>query len=157
MLNLVFLAHDVRVPAGADAVVLLGLPIAQLAVELVGCGVHGVSARFVLITVVIVEDGGFPDGHADDRVPVLVRASGAPVAVAALRPEQDGGNVVDFVGGLGAGTLLGDASALAPPVAGVQDEREEENQKQEGNEASLDGKQEKRNRECEGSTVGRQL
>jgi len=129
VLNVVVLAQDARVPSDAnvDAIVLLGLPIAQLGVELVGRGVERVSTCVLLVAVVIVENGGFPNGHADDRVPMLVCAPGAPVAVAALWPEQNRRNVVDLVGGLGAGTLLGDASALAPSVAGVQDEGEEEN------------------------------
>lgn len=139
MLHVVLFAHHVRVAADADVhpVVVQDLPVAHLVVELVGRGVQRVPAGVVLVAVVVVEDGGLADGHPDDGAAVLVGVAGAAVAVAALRPQQDGGDVVDLVGGLGAGALLGDAAALAPPVAGVQDEGEEEDQQEEGDEASL--------------------
>lgn len=125
MLNLVILAHHVRV-SNVDPVVLLDLPVVQLVVELVGRGVVRVSAGVLLVAVVVIEDGGLADGHADDRAPVLVCVPGTPVAVPALGPEQNGGDVVDLMGGLGARALLGDAATLAPPVARIQDEGEEE-------------------------------
>ena len=156
MLKLVVLAHHVCVSPDADvhSVVLLQLPVAQLVVELVGRGVQRVSPLVVLVAVVVVQDGGLADGHADDGAAVLVGAPRAPVAVAALGPEQDGGDVVDLVSGLGAGALLGDAAPLAPPVAGVQHQGEEENQEQEGDEASLDGDIKKRERRHEGRAGG---
>ena len=146
MLKLVLLAHHVRVSPDANvySVVLLQLPVVQLVVELVGRGVERVSPLVVLVAVVVVQDGGLADGHADDGAAVLVGATRAPVAVAALRPQQDGGDVVDLVSGLGAGALLGDAAPLAPPVAGVQHQGEEENQEQERDEASLDGEMQKK-------------
>lgn len=121
MLNVIFLAHHVCVSSNADvySVVLLHLSIIHLVVELVGRGVKRVPALVLLVAVVIVENGGLADGHADDGAAVLVGAPRGPVAVAALRSEQDGGDVVDLVGGLGAGAFLGDAATLAPPVAGV--------------------------------------
>lgn len=136
MLQLVVLAH-VRV-SNIHPVVLVELPIVQLVVQLVGGGVERVPAVLVLVAVVIVQNGGLADGHPDDGAAVLVRAAGAAVAVAALRPQQDGGDVVDLVGGLRAGALLGDAAALAPSVAGVQDEGEEKDQEEECDEASLE-------------------
>lgn len=92
----------------------------------------------VLVAVVVVQDGGFADGHPDDGAAVLVRAAGGAVAVAALRPQQDGGDVVDLMGGLRAGALLGDTATLAPSVAGVQDEGEEEDQEEECDQATLE-------------------
>lgn len=58
---------------------------------------------------------------------MLVSASRAPVAVTALGSQQNRRNIVDLMGSLGAGALLGDAAALAPSVAGIEDEGEEEN------------------------------
>lgn len=136
VLQLVVLAH-VRM-CNIKPVVLVELPIVQLVVQLVGGGVERVAAVLVLLAVVIVQNGGLADGHPDDGAAVLVRAAGAAVAVAALRPQQDGGDVVDLVGGLRAGALLGDAAALAPSVAGVQDEGEEKDQEEECDEASLE-------------------
>lgn len=136
MLQLVVLAH-VRV-CGVNPVVLVELPVVQLVVQLVGGGVERVPAVLLLVAVVIVQNGGLADGHPDDGGAVLVRAAGAAVAVAALRPQQDGGDVVDLVGGLRAGALLGDAAALTPSVAGVQDEGEEKDQEEECDEASLE-------------------
>lgn len=95
-------------------------------------------AVVVLVAVVVVQDGGLADRHPDDGAAVLVRAAGGAVAVAALRPQQDGGDVVDLVGGLRAGALLGDTATLAPSVAGVQDEGEEEDQEEERDQASLE-------------------
>lgn len=126
MLNLVLLAHHVRM-SGVNSTVLLDLPIAELGVELVGRGVQRVSTWVVFVAVVIIKYGGLADGHTDDRAPVLVCVSRAPVAVTALGSKQDRGNVVDLVGGLRACALLGDTATLAPSVAGVQDEGEEEN------------------------------
>lgn len=126
LLNIVFFAHRVRVPSNVKSIILQDISIAEL-VELVGRGVQRVPPSVLVVTVVIIENGGFPDGHSNDRAAVLVISSGAPVAVATLRTQQDGGNVVDLVGGLGAGALLGDPTTLAPSVAGVQDKGEEEN------------------------------
>lgn len=81
----------------------------------------------VLVAVVIIKNGGLADGHTNDGASMLVCASRAPVAVTALGSEQNRGNVVDLVGGLRARALLGDAATLAPSVAGIQDEGEEEN------------------------------
>lgn len=129
MLKFFFLAHDVRVSPDADVhpVVVVELPVAQFVVQLVGRGVQRAPDGVVLVAVVVVQDRGLADGHADDGAAVLVGVPGAPVAVAALRSEQDGGDVVDLVGGLRAGALLRDAAALAPSVAGVQHQGEEEN------------------------------
>lgn len=136
MLQLVVLAH-VRM-CSVNPVVLVELPVVQLVVQLVGGGVERVPAVLLLVAVVIVQNGGLADGHPDDGGAVLVRAAGAAVAVAALRPQQDRGDVVDLVGGLRAGALLGDAAALTPSVAGVQDEGEEKDQEEECDEASLE-------------------
>lgn len=136
VLQLVVLAH-LRMP-DINPVVLVELPIVQLVVQLVGGGVERVPAVLILVAVVIVQNGGLADGHPDDGAAVLVRAAGAAVAVAALRPQQDGGDVVDLVGGLRAGALLGDAAALTPSVAGVQDKGEEKDQEEECDEASLE-------------------
>lgn len=138
MLDLVVLAQHVAVPH-VEPVVLVRFPVGQLDVKLVGRGVERVSARLVLVAVVVVQDGRLADGHADDGAAVLVvAAAGAAVAVAALRPQQHGGDVVDLVRGLGAGALLRDAAALAPSVAGVEDEGEEEDEEEERDEASLE-------------------
>lgn len=134
--QLVVRAH-VRASA-IQPVVLVELPVVQLVVELAGGGVERVPAVIVLVAVVVVQDGGLADGHPDDGAAMLVRTAGAAVAIAALRPQQDGGDVVDLVGGLRAGALLGDTATLAPPVAGVQDEREEEDQEEERDQASLE-------------------
>lgn len=58
---------------------------------------------------------------------MLVGSSGTPVAVATLRSQENGGDVMDLVGGLGAGTFLGYTATLAPSVTRIQDEGEEEN------------------------------
>lgn len=58
---------------------------------------------------------------------MLMSASRAPVAVTALGSKQNRGNVMDLVGGLGAGTLLGDTATLAPSMACIQNKGEEEN------------------------------
>lgn len=135
VLQFVIRAH-VRASA-IQPVVLVELPVVQLVVELVGGGVERVPAVVVLIAVIVVQDGGLADGHPDDGGAVLVRAAGAAVAVAALRPQQDGGDVVDLVGGLRAGALLRNTATLAPSVAGVQDQGEEEDQEEERDQASL--------------------
>lgn len=136
VLQFVIRAH-VRASA-VHPVVLVELPVIQLVVELVRGGVERVPAVVVLVAVVVVQDGGLADGHPDDGGAVLVRAAGAAVAIAALRPQQDGGDVVDLVGGLCAGALLRDTATLAPSVAGVQDEGEEEDQEEERDQASLE-------------------
>lgn len=135
VLQFVIRAH---VSASAiQPVVLVELPVVQLVVELVGGGVERVPAVVVLVAVIVVQDGGLADGHPDDGGAVLVRAAGAAVAVAALRPQQDGGDVVDLVGGLRAGALLRNTATLAPSVAGVQDQGEEEEEEEERDQASL--------------------
>lgn len=118
-------------------VVLVELPVIQLVVELVRGGVERVPAVVVLVEVIVVQDGSLADGHPNDRGAMLVRAAGAAVAIAALRPQQDGGDVVDLVGGLRAGALLRNTATLAPSVASVQDEGEEEDQEKERDQASL--------------------
>ena len=151
----VLLAHGVRVysvkvqllPVGL-AVVLLQprLAIAQvqvLVVQLVGGGVVREPHQVVLVAVVVVQDGGLADGHADDRVAVLVLAPGRgppAVAVPALGPQQHRGDVVDLVRGLGAGTLLRHAAPLAPAVAGVEHQGEEKDEEEEGDQSPLRGK-----------------
>lgn len=126
MLKLLLLVHDVCVSSDVHSVVLLNPAIVQLVVELVRCRVMRVSTWVFVIAVIIIEYGGLANRHADHRAAVLVGASRAPVAVAALRTEQNRGDVVDLVGGLGAGALLRDTPTLAPSVTGVQDKREEE-------------------------------
>lgn len=121
VLQFFFLAQDVSVPTDSDSIVLLDLPVAQFVVELVGGGVQRACHWVLLVTVVVIENGGLADGHADDRAAVLVSVSGPPVAVAALGPQQDGGDVVDLVRGLSAGAFLRDAATFAPSMAGVQD------------------------------------
>lgn len=96
------------------------------------------STWILLVTVVIIKNRGFADGHTNDRASMLVRASRAPVAVTALGSEQNRGNVVDLMGGFCACALLWDTATLAPSVAGIQDEGKEENQEKECNEASLE-------------------
>lgn len=112
---------DIRVPSVANAVVLLDQPVAHFVVQLIGGGVQRAYPRVVLVAIVIVEDGRLSDGHADDGAAVLVRAARASVAVAALGAQQYRRDVVNLVGGLRAGALLGDPATLAPSVAGVQD------------------------------------
>lgn len=116
MLDLVVLAHHVSLP-NVNSVVILGLTIIQLRVELVGRRVKGVSTWVLLVTVVIIKNGGLTYGHSNDRASMLVCVSRAPVAVTALGSKQNRRNVVDLMGGLGTGTLLGDTTALAPSVA----------------------------------------
>lgn len=126
MLDIVVFEDHVRVPTNTnvDPVIVQDVPIAELVVELVGCGVMRVSASVLVIAVVIIENRGFSNGHSDDGAAVLLSASGPPVAVTTLRPEQNGGYVVDLMRGLCTGALLGDPTTLAPSVAGVQDECE---------------------------------
>lgn len=69
---------------------------------------------------------------------MLVCASRTPVTVTALRSEQNGGNVVDLMCGLGTCTLLGDTATLAPSMAGIQHKGEKEDKEEECYEASLD-------------------
>ncbi len=126
MLDLVILAHYISV-RNVNSILLMELSVTQLVVELVGRGVKRVSALVLLVAVVIIKNGGLADRHADDGAPMLVSVSRAPVAVTTLRSEQNRGNVVDLMGGFRARTLLGDPAALAPSVAGIQDEGEEEN------------------------------
>lgn len=152
VLQLAVLAH-VRMP-NINPVVLVGLPVVQLIVELVGGGVERVPTVVLLVAVVIVQNGGLTDGHPDDGAAVLVRVAGAAVAVAALRPQQDGRDVVDLVGGLRAGALLGDAAALAPTVAGVQDEGEEKDQEEECDETSLEEAARNKSIRNQGGTQG---
>lgn len=117
VLQLIVRAHVCA--SAIHSVVLMQVPVIQLIVKLVGGGVERVPPVVVLITVVVVQDGGLADRHPDDGAAVLVSAAGAAVAVTTLRPQQDRGDVVDFVGGLRAGALLGDTAAFAPSVAGV--------------------------------------
>jgi len=140
MLYIIVLADHVSMSSNAnvDSIVIQDLPVAELVVELVGCGVTRVPASIFLVTVVIIENWGLSNWHSDDRAAMLMSASGAPVAVTALLTEQNGRNVVDLMGGLSTGTLLRDPATFAPSMTGIQDKREEENQEQEGNEASLD-------------------
>lgn len=128
MCNLVLIAHHVSVSSHAHvySIVFLALPIIQLVVQLIRRGVMRVSTLVILIAVVIIQDGRLSNGHADDGASMLVCPSGASVAVAALGPQQHRGNVVDLMSGLSAGALLRDSAPLAPPVARVQDEGEEE-------------------------------
>lgn len=136
MLQLIVRAH-VRASA-IHSVVLMEVPVIQLVVELVGGGVERVPAVVVLIAVVVVQDGGLTDRHPNDGAAVLVRAAGAAVAVTALRPQQNGGDVVDLMGSLRAGALLGDTATFAPSVTGVQDEGEEKDQEEKCDQASLE-------------------
>lgn len=156
MLQLIVHAH-VRASA-IHPVLLVELPVIQFVVELAGGGVERMPTVVVLVAVVIIQDGGLADGHPNDGAAMLVRAAGATVAVTALRPQQDGGDVVDLVGGLRAGALLGNTATLAPSVAGVQDEGEEEDQEEERNQASLEeAATEKRELEKPGGAQGQQL
>lgn len=123
MLNLVILAHHVWM---SDPIVFVDLPVTELGVQLVGCRVEGVSTRVLLITVVIIENRGLTDRHADDRASMLVCVSRAPVGVTTLGSQQNRGDVVYLVGGLCACALLRDTATLAPSMAGIQDESEEE-------------------------------
>ena len=111
-------------------------PIAQLVVDLVGCGGVCVSHLIVLITVIVIKDGGLPDGHANNRT--VLELPGAPEAVPTLGPQQHRGDVVDLMGGLCAGAFLGDTSALAPAVTCVQHQGEEEDEEEESDQASLE-------------------
>lgn len=80
----------------------------------------------LVITVVIVKNWSLTNRHSNDRAAMLVCASRTPITVTALRSEQNGGNVVDLMCGLGTCTLLGDTATLAPSMAGIQHKGEKE-------------------------------
>lgn len=97
----------------AEVFIHLDLPIQQLA------------GLLIIIAVTVIQDGRLTDGHANDRA-VLVGAS-CPEPVPGLGwSEQNRGNVVDLVGGLSAGALLGRSASTAPALTSVHDQNEKE-------------------------------
>lgn len=127
--DIVILAHDVCMSSNANinSIFIENLPIVELVVELVGCGVKRVSNSILVIAIVIIKNGSLANRHSDDRAAMLVSAPGAPVTVTALRTQQDGGDVVDLMGGFCAGTFLWNPATLTPSMTGIQDQGEEEN------------------------------
>lgn len=109
----------------------------HLAAKLILAGdMVGPTGRVLLFFIVIViQDGGLADGHADDGV-VGLQPGGAE-ALAGLGAQQHRGDVVDLVRGFRAGALLGDAAALLPAPLGVQRHCEHQQQQQQSNEAAL--------------------
>ena len=111
--------------------------VGHLTAKLILTGdVVGPPGRVLLLLVVIViQDGGLPDGHADDGI-VGLQPGGAE-AFPGLGAQQHGGDVVDLVSGFRAGALLGDAATLLPAPLGVQRHSEHQQQQQQCNEATL--------------------
>lgn len=111
--------------------------VGHLAAKLVLAGdVIGPPGRVLLLFIVIViQDGGLPDGHADHGVVGL--QPGGTEAFAGLGAQQHRRDVVDLVRGFRAGALLGDAATLLPAPLGVQRHREHQQQQQQRDEATL--------------------
>ena len=141
----ILLAHHIHM-APNDAIVVVHLPITQVVVDLVGRGVERghLDIWIILIAVIVVEDGCLTNGHANDGATLLVGVSGATVTVSALWPEQDRGDVVDLMCSLSARTLLWNTATFAPPMTSVKNQSEEQNEKEKGNEASLENTHKRR-------------
>lgn len=92
----------------------------------------------LLLIVIIIQDGGLPDGHSNDRI-VSLQPRGAE-AFPGLGPQQHGRDVVNLMRGFRACALLGDATALLPAPLGVQSHSEHQQQKQQCNESTLEQK-----------------
>lgn len=86
-----------------------------------------------------VQNGRFPDAEGAAGVGPL--AARIPQALAGLAPHQHRRDVVDLVGRLGAGALLGlrNPTTFAPAPAGVEDQHQAQDGEQEGNHAALLG------------------
>lgn len=109
----------------AHVIVQMNLPVQQL------------SRLLVLLAVAVVQDGRLADGHADDRG--VLEGSGATETVTTLRgSQQNGGDVVDLMSGLGAGALLRSAATPTPALTGVQDQREEKDEEKKSDQTTLD-------------------
>lgn len=109
----------------------------HLAAKLIlpGAGFCPLRRLLLLLVLVVIQDGGLADGHADDRV-VGLQARVAE-ALSGLGAQQHRGDVVDLVGGLGAGTLLRDAAALVPAPLGVQSHCEDQEEQEQSDQPTL--------------------
>lgn len=122
----------------------------HLAAKLIlpGAGLCPPRRLLLLLVLVVVQDGGLSDGHPNDGV-VGLQARVAEV-LPGLGAQQHRGDVVDLVGGLGAGALLRDAAALVPAPLGVQGHHEHQQQQQQRDQPALQRHQ----RAPSGSTEG---
>lgn len=93
----------------------------------------------LLLLLLPVQNGRLPD--AEGSAGVWSLAAGVPQALAGLTSHQHRRDVVDLVGRLGAGALLGlrDPTTFAPAPAGVQDQDQTQDGQQEGDHPALVG------------------
>lgn len=69
-----------------------------------------------------------------------------PEPISRLRwSEENRRDVVDLVGGLSAGTLLGRSTATAPTLPSIQHQSEEQDEQEESDQATLWNKEQERN------------
>jgi len=89
------------------------------------------------VVLVAIQDGGLAD--AERPAGVVALHAGVAQALPPVAPDQHRGDVVDLVGGLGAGTLLRlrHPTPLAPAPAGVEDHHQAEDGEQQGDHPSL--------------------
>lgn len=90
----------------------------------------------ILFIVIVIQDGGLPNGHADDGI-VGLQPGGAE-AFPGLGTQQHRRDVVDLMSGFRACALVRDATALLPAPLGVQRHGEHQQQQQQRNEATLE-------------------
>lgn len=90
----------------------------------------------VLLTVIVIQDGSLPDGHADDGIVGL--QPGGTEALPRLGTQQHRWDVVDLMSGFCACALLGDAATLLPTSLGVERHGEHQQQQQQRDEATLE-------------------
>jgi len=93
------------------------------------------------ILLVPVQNRCLPDAEGAAGVgPLTPRV---PQALSGLASHQHRGDVVDLVRRLGAGALLrlGDAAALTPAAAGVEDQDQEQDGQQKGDHPALGGEE----------------
>lgn len=92
----------------------------------------------LLLIVIVIQDGGLPDGHADDGI-VGLQPGGAE-AFPGLGTQQHRRDVVDLMRGFRAGALLRDATTFLPAPLGIQRHGEHQQQQQQRNETALEQK-----------------
>lgn len=97
------------------------------------------SPPFHWSLLVPIQNRSLPDAEGTAGVGPLT--PGVPQALAGLAPHQHRGDVVDLISRLSTGTLLGlgDAAALAPAPAGVEDQDEAQDGQQKGDHPALRG------------------
>ena len=106
------------------------------------------------VVLVAVQDGRLPD--AQGAAGVVALHAGVAQTLPPMPADEHGRNVVNLVGRLGAGTLLGlgDPAALAPAPASVQDHHQAQDRQQQCDHATLGRTADRQGRQVSSSHQG---